>query len=43
MLDENDFDIVSICTPIELHYEMSKKCIETGVKAVFRKRLYRIQ
>ncbi|QTM08866.1 gfo/Idh/MocA family oxidoreductase [Brachyspira hyodysenteriae] len=35
MLDENDFDIVSICTPIELHYEMSKKCIETGVKAVF--------
>ena len=35
MLEENDFDIVSICTPIELHYEMAKKCIETGVKAVF--------
>ncbi|MEI0539866.1 Gfo/Idh/MocA family oxidoreductase [Brachyspira pulli] len=35
MLEENDFDIVSICTPIELHYEIDKKCIETGVKAIF--------
>lgn len=35
MLEENDFDIVSICTPIELHYDIAKKCIESGVKAVF--------
>ncbi|MEI0487329.1 Gfo/Idh/MocA family oxidoreductase [Brachyspira intermedia] len=35
MLEENDFDIVSICTPIEFHYDIAKKCIETGVKAIF--------
>lgn len=35
MLEENNFDIVSICTPIETHFEIIKKCIETGVKAVF--------
>lgn len=35
MLEENDFDIISICTPIETHFDIVKKCIETGVKAVF--------
>lgn len=35
MLEENDFDIVSICTPIEFHYDIAKKCMETGVKAIF--------
>ena len=35
MLNENKFDIVSICTPIQTHFEIVKKCIETGVKAIF--------
>lgn len=35
MLEENKFDIISICTPIETHFEIIKKCIETGVRAVF--------
>ena len=35
MLEENNFDIVSICTPIQTHYEIIKKCVETGVKAIF--------
>lgn len=35
MLEENNFDIVSICTPIQTHYEIVKKCVETGVKAIF--------
>lgn len=35
MLEENDFDIVSICTPIHTHYEIVKKCVDTGVKAIF--------
>ncbi|XGU48428.1 Gfo/Idh/MocA family protein (plasmid) [Fusobacterium necrophorum subsp. funduliforme] len=35
MLDENEFDIVSICTPIQTHYEIVKKCIKSGVKAIF--------
>lgn len=35
MLEENDFDIISICTPIETHFDIVKKCVETGVKAVF--------
>jgi uncharacterized protein HI_0688 len=35
MLNENKFDIVSVCTPIQTHFEIVKKCIETGVKAIF--------
>lgn len=35
MLEENQFDIISICTPIQTHYEIIKKCVETGVKAIF--------
>ena len=35
MLNENKLDIVSICTPIQTHFEIVKKCIETGVKAIF--------
>lgn len=35
MLEKNKFDIVSICTPIQTHYSIVKKCIETGVKAIF--------
>lgn len=35
MLKENKFDIVSICTPIQTHYEIVKKCVEAGVKAIF--------
>ena len=35
MLEENNFDIVSICTPIQTHYEIVKKCVDTGVKAIF--------
>lgn len=35
MLNENKFDIVSICTLIQTHFEIVKKCIETGVKAIF--------
>ena len=26
---------MSICTPIEFHYDIAKKCMETGVKAIF--------
>ena len=35
MLNENKVDIVSISTPIQTHFEIVKKCIETGVKAIF--------
>ena len=35
MLEENNFDIISICTPIQTHFDIIKKCIETGVKAIF--------
>ena len=35
MLEKNKFDIVSICTPIQAHYSIVKKCIETGVKTIF--------
>lgn len=35
MLERNTFDIVSICTPIASHFEIIKKCIDTGVKAIF--------
>ncbi len=35
MLEENNFDIISICPPIQTHFDIIKKCIETGVKAIF--------
>lgn len=35
MLSENNFDIISICTPIQTHYDIIKKCIQNGVKAIF--------
>ncbi|RDY29179.1 gfo/Idh/MocA family oxidoreductase [Romboutsia weinsteinii] len=35
MLDYNKFDIVSICTPISSHYDIIKKCVSCGVKAIF--------
>lgn len=35
MLEENNIDIVSICTPINNHIEIIKKCVDFGVKAIF--------
>lgn len=35
MLEENNFDIISICTPIQTHCEIIKKCVAAGVKAIF--------
>lgn len=35
MLKNNHLDIVSVCTPIQTHYEIIKKCIAYGVKAIF--------
>lgn len=35
MLSENSFDIISICTPIQTHYDIIKNCIQNGVKAIF--------
>ncbi|MGX4598849.1 Gfo/Idh/MocA family protein [Faecalimicrobium sp. JNUCC 81] len=35
MLENNKFDLVSICTPISSHYEIIKKCVSCGVKAIF--------
>lgn len=35
MLRDNKFDIVSICTPIQTHFEIIKECIKNGVKAIF--------
>ncbi|WP_238327301.1 Gfo/Idh/MocA family protein [Rodentibacter pneumotropicus] len=35
MLKANKFDIISICTPIQTHFEIIKDCINNGVKAIF--------
>ncbi|WP_273382998.1 Gfo/Idh/MocA family oxidoreductase [Actinobacillus porcinus] len=35
MLKENKFDIISICTPIQTHFEIIKACIDAGVKSIF--------
>jgi predicted dehydrogenase len=34
MLSVNRPDIVSICTPDETHYEIARKCMESGVRAL---------
>lgn len=34
MLVENDFDIVSICTPSNIRYELIKGCIDRDVKVI---------
>ena len=34
MLEKNSFNIISICSPIQYHFEIIKKCISTGVKAI---------
>ena len=35
MLAGEELDIVSICTPIQTHYDIVMACIKAGVKAVF--------
>ncbi len=35
MLDAEELDIVSICTPIKTHYDIVMACIDAGVKAIF--------
>ncbi|AIK18317.1 Gfo/Idh/MocA family protein [Glaesserella parasuis] len=35
MLKSNKFDIVSICTPIQTHFDIIKECIKNGVKVIF--------
>ena len=35
MLDAENLDIVSICTPIKTHYDIVMACIDAGVKAIF--------
>ena len=35
MLSENSFDIISICTPIQTHYDIIKNCIQNRIKAIF--------
>ena len=42
MLSENNFDIISICTPIQTHYDIIIKCVQNGVKAIFVKKHFLI-
>lgn len=35
MLEAEDLDIVSVCTPIKTHHPIVMDCIDAGVKAVF--------
>ena len=35
MLDAENLDIVSICTPIKTHYDIVIACVDAGVKAIF--------
>jgi predicted dehydrogenase len=35
MLDGENLDVVSVCTPINTHHEIVMNCVEAGVKAIF--------
>lgn len=35
MLDAENLDIVSVCTPISTHYDIVMACVDAGAKAIF--------